>query len=208
MVQSPGQRARATGVVIPVRAFALGKARLAEQLEPGHRAALARRLADGVADAAGSMPVVVVTSAAEVRDWAVGRGLAVVDDPGSLDSAAGAGRAYLGGLGCVRAVVAHADLPWATDLTSVARDGARPIVTLVPCHRDDGTPVLSVPTDVPFDFAYGEGSFRRHAAEARRRGYGVRVLRDASLAFDVDVPADLAALEHDPRFALVTPVDA
>jgi 2-phospho-L-lactate/phosphoenolpyruvate guanylyltransferase len=51
-----------------------------------------------------------------------------------------------------------------------------------------------VPVDVPFRFAYGPGSFRRHAAEARRLGLGFRVVRDADLAFDVDVPDDLDRL--------------
>jgi len=54
--------------------------------------------------------------------------------------------------------------------------------------------VLAVPTGVAFRFAYGPGSFRRHVAEARRLGLGVRVVRDPDLAFDVDVPEDLAAL--------------
>src|SRR5689334_12462361 len=161
MVENPGQRARSAGVVIPVRAFALGKARLAEQLHPDDRAALARRLADGVADAAGDLPVVVVTSADEVRTWALGRGLEVLPDPGSLDDAAHAGRARLRERGCARAVIAHADLPWATTLAPVVHDGSVPVVVIVPCHRDDGSPVVSVPTGLPFDFAYGPGSFRR-----------------------------------------------
>ncbi len=65
---------------------------------------------------------------------------------------------------------------------------------MVPCHRDDGTNVLSLPADTAFRFSYGPGSFRRHAAEGRRLGLGVRVVRDPDLAFDVDVPEDLAAL--------------
>ncbi len=63
-----------------------------------------------------------------------------------------------------------------------------------------------------FAFAYGPGSFRRHAAEARRLGLGLRVVRDPDLAFDVDVPADLAAIDGDAlaasgRLELATPVD-
>jgi 2-phospho-L-lactate guanylyltransferase len=65
---------------------------------------------------------------------------------------------------------------------------------LVPCHRDDGTPVLSLPVHAPFEFQYGPGSFRLHAAEARRVGLGVRVVRDPTLAFDIDLPDDLARL--------------
>jgi 2-phospho-L-lactate/phosphoenolpyruvate guanylyltransferase len=182
------------GVVIPVRAFALGKARLAAQLDAAARSDLARRLADRVAAAAGELPTVVVSSAPDVRDWARARGLDTIDDPGSLDEAAVAGRRWVEARRCARAVIVHADLPLARTLTPVARDQARPIVAVVPCHRDDGTTVLSVPVDEPFRFAYGAGSFRRHAAEARRLGLGFRVVRDADLAFDVDVPADLDRL--------------
>jgi 2-phospho-L-lactate guanylyltransferase len=183
-----------TGVVIPIRAFALGKARLAGALDAAERAVLGRRWAEHVVGAAAGHPGVVVSSDPEVRDWADGQGLLVLDDPGTLDAAADVGRAALRERGCARVVVAHADLPRARTLAGVVRDGSRPVVVLVPCHRDDGTPVLSVPADADFRFAYGPGSFRRHAVEARRLGLGVRVVRDAELAFDVDVPADLVEL--------------
>jgi len=121
----------------------------------------------------------------------------VVDDPGTLDTAAAAGRAVLRDRGCTRVVIAHADLPYARTFAGVVRDGSQPVVTIVPCHRDDGTPVLSLPAAPDFRFAYGPGSYRRHAAEARRLGLGVRVVRDPDLAFDVDLPADLATLATD-----------
>ena len=187
------------GVVIPIRAFALGKARLAELLSAGARADLIRRWADQVADAAGALgdPRGLVRS----RRPGVGRGraLPMIDDPGSLDAAADAGRAWGAERGWSRVVVAHADLPDARTFAGVVRDGRRAIVTIVPCHRDDGTPVLSLPVDLNFHFAYGPGSFRRHAAEARRVGAAVRVVRDPSLAFDVDLPGDLALLRTTTR---------
>jgi 2-phospho-L-lactate guanylyltransferase len=188
-------RTPATGAVIPIRAFALGKARLAASLESAERAALGRRWAEQVAHAAAPMPVVVVSSDPDVRAWASDLTLDVLDDPGTLDAAAAAGRDHLRTGGCTRVVVAHADLPRARDLARLARDAAQPIVALVPCHRDDGTPVLSVPTAADFRFAYGPGSFRRHAAEARRLGLGLRVVRDPDLAFDVDIPDDLVTLD-------------
>jgi 2-phospho-L-lactate guanylyltransferase len=187
------------GVVIPVRAFAFGKARLAEHLDDATRTQLARRLADRVAAASGELPTVVVSDAPDVRNWARARGLDVADDPGTLDGAAAAGCRWLEMRDRARAVIAHADLPFARSLAPLARDGARPIVAVVPCHRDDGTTVLSVPVAVPFRFAYGPGSFRRHAAEARRLGLGFRVVRDAELAYDVDVPDDLARLDRAAR---------
>jgi len=130
-----------------------------------------------------------------VRVWALGAGVtAVIDDPGGLDASARAGVLWCRAQGLPRAIVAHADLPWARTFAGVANDGSLPIVVAVPCHRDDGTPVLSVPVDADFEFAYGEGSFRRHVSMARHRGLGVRVVRDPRLAFDVDVPADLTRL--------------
>ena len=182
------------GVVLPIRSFVLGKARLAADLDDIARAELGRRLADRVADAADPYPVVVVTSAPEVRAWAAARQLSVLDDPGSLDGAARRGQQHFAATGVGRVVVAHADLPRARSLVGLARDASQPVVALVPCHRDDGTNVLAVPAGVAFGFAYGPGSFRRHVAETRRLGLGVRVVRDPDLAFDVDVPEDLVAL--------------
>lgn len=182
------------GVAVPIRAFALGKARLAEVVASDERADLARRFATRVVTAAGELPVVVVTSAPEVEAWARELGVPTVTDPGTLDAAAAAGRSFLAERGCDRVVIAHADLPLARTFAPVAGDGDEPVVALVPCHRDDGTPVLAVPAAVPFRFAYGPGSYRRHVEEAARLGLGLRVVRDPDLAFDVDVPADLERL--------------
>ncbi len=183
-----------TGVVIPIHAFALGKARLADALDASERATLARRWAEQVATAAADHLTIVVSSDREVREWARGLALDVLDDPGTLDSAADIGRVALRDRGCTRVVVAHADLPHARTFAGVVRDASRPIAVIVPCHRDDGTPVLSLPAAADFRFAYGPGSFRRHAAEAHRIGLGLRVVRDPDLAFDVDVPEDLLEL--------------
>ncbi len=181
--------------MIPIRAFVGGQDRLADALDDDARAELGRELASRVLTAAAPFPVVVVTSAPEVRDWALVSGAtAVIDDPGSLDAAARAGVSWCRERRLPRAIVAHADLPWARSFGSLANDASRPIVVIVPCHRDDGTPVLSVPTDVDLTFAYGAGSFRRHAALARDRGLAVRVLRDPTLAFDVDIADDLTRL--------------
>jgi len=183
------------GVVIPIRGFRSGMVRLAGALDDDERAALAQTMAERVIAAAGSLPVVVVSSAPEVVAWAAAAGLDRIADVGTgLDGAAAAGFAHLVAQGCDRVVVAHADLPRARDsaLVALVRSGARAL-TVVPCHRDDGTPVMVVPADTPFSFAYGPGSFRRHVACARAAGLPVRVVRDPDLGYDVDVPEDLPA---------------
>jgi 2-phospho-L-lactate guanylyltransferase len=195
------------GVVIPIRTFALANTRLSDHLSADARAALARRLADTVVRAAGNAPVVIVTSAPEVQEWAHGRGLGVEPDPGTLDDAAAAGFGALIALGVQRVVVAHADLPFATTFEPLTRDADRPIAVLVPCQRDDGTPVLSVPAHPRMAFAYGPGSFRRHVAAARAAGLAVRVVRDPRLGFDVDTVDDLHALVARDPDVLATPLE-
>ena len=96
-------------------------------------------------------------------------------------------------------IVAHADLPHARPGALERFATIAPgIVTIVPCHRDDGTPVLSVPAGAGFAFAYGPGSARRHAAIARGLGLAVHIVRDPELGFDVDVPADLDGPRSTP----------
>jgi 2-phospho-L-lactate guanylyltransferase len=191
MRRDSGNRWAHAGVVLPIRSFVLGKARLSVDLDDAARAELGRRLADRVADAAAPYDVVVVTSAPEVRNWAAARRLTVLDDPGSLDAAAARGQRHLTAAGMGRVVVAHADLPWARSLAGLVRDASRPVVALVPCHRDDGTNVLALPAETAFRFSYGPGSFARHLAEADRLGLPPRVLDLPDLAWDIDEPADV-----------------
>jgi 2-phospho-L-lactate guanylyltransferase len=195
MVLEPSRLAR-TGVVIPIRAFAVGKARLSGTLDAARRAELAESMADQVVAAAGALPVVVVSSADDVCAWAARHATTVIADPGTLDGAAAVGVAWCNDRGLARTIVAHADLPRAPvdGLERFAHDARQPIVTVVPCHRDDGTPVISIPVASSFAFAYGPGSFRRHLAAARAAGLAVRVVRDPRFGFDVDLPSDLAAL--------------
>ncbi|HVW35084.1 MAG TPA: 2-phospho-L-lactate guanylyltransferase [Acidimicrobiia bacterium] len=189
-----------SAVVIPIRSFGDGKSRLGARLDRAERAGLVRSMAENVVAAAGPMPVAVVSGAPEVREWALALGLSVLDDPGSLDRAAAAGLAWAAAGGFGRVVIAHGDLPLATALSPLTIDRGRPVAVIVPCHRDDGTPVLSLPTAADgFAFAYGPGSFRRHAAAARAAGLAVRVRRDDRLGRDVDAPEDLVGLPGPAR---------
>jgi 2-phospho-L-lactate/phosphoenolpyruvate guanylyltransferase len=177
-------------VVVPVKAFAAAKLRLAGVLEPAERAALARRMAGVVVAAAAPLPVFVVCDDDAVAAWAEKAGAGVVWCPGrGLNGAVADGVAALARAGVERAIVAHADLPLATRLDWVAGfDG----VTLVPDRRRDGTNVAAVPTASGFEFSYGGGSFARHRAEAARLGLAARLVSDPFLAWDVDLPGDLA----------------
>jgi 2-phospho-L-lactate guanylyltransferase len=182
----------ATAVLVPVKAFARAKLRLAPAVAPEERARLARLWAEHVLTVAAPLPVAVVCDDDAVATWAAAAGARVVWAPGhGLNRAVAFGVAQLRASGVERVIVAHGDLPLAGDLRWVARFAG---VTIVPDHGDDGTNVISLPTATPFRFAYGAGSFRRHGAETRRLGLPLRVVRDPLLGRDIDVPADLAAL--------------
>jgi len=180
-------------VLVPIKAFAAAKGRLAAALGDGERAALARAMAVQVLRAAEPLPVTVVTDDDEVAALAAAHGAEVLADPGGgLDAAVEAGVAHLAERGFDEVVVAHADLPLAAGLAALT--GEADACTLVPDRRGDGTNVLVVPTGRGFTFAYGPGSFARHVAEAERLGLAVRAVRDARLGWDVDVPEDLEGL--------------
>jgi 2-phospho-L-lactate/phosphoenolpyruvate guanylyltransferase len=176
-------------VLVPVKAFADAKLRLAPALPAEERSRLAQAMAAHVIEAARPLPVAVVCDDAAVADWARHHGALVVWEPGrGLNGAVQAGVERLASAGARRVVVAHADLPLAGPLGWACRF---PGVTLVPDRHDDGTNVACVPTESGFTFSYGPGSFQRHGAEARRLGLGLRVVREPMLGHDVDVPADL-----------------
>ena len=117
-------------VLIPVKAFADAKVRLEEVLDADARSALARRMAETVVAAAAPLPVTVVCDDDEVASWAATLGAPVSqgDEPG-LNRAGSTGVAALADAGFETVIVAHGDLPRATNLARCADfDG----VTLVP----------------------------------------------------------------------------
>jgi 2-phospho-L-lactate guanylyltransferase len=179
-------------VVIPVKAFAHAKMRLAPVLAPRERAELARKMAERVVAAARPLPVVVVCDDAEVSAWASNLGARALVEPGlGLNGAVNTAFSQLGEEGYHRLVVAHGDLPLATNLSWLAEVVG---IALVPDRHLEGTNVISLPTGCGFRFAYGPGSFSRHQEEARRTGLAWRVVHDADLAWDVDFPADMTAV--------------
>lgn len=180
-------------MLVPVKAFADAKVRLAPALDPDRRARLARTMAAGVVRAAGHLPVWVVCDDDEVARWAQGVGASVLWMPSrGLNLAVTDGVVALAAEGVARVIVCHADLPAAIRLDHlVPADPRAPTMVVVPDRRRDGTNVVSLPTSSGFRFSYGAGSFPRHLDEARRIGLDVEVVDDPTLSWDVDLPEDL-----------------
>ena len=177
-------------VLVPVKAFAAAKRRLAPVLDAAQRAELARAMARTVLEAALPLPRYVACDDSGVAAWAEAIGAQVIWTPGlGLNGAVTRGVEVLSDRGFGQVVVAHADLPGATALAPLTGFSG---VTLVPDRREDGTNVACIPAGAGFVFSYGPGSFGRHRAEANRLGLELRVALVADLQWDVDTPDDLA----------------
>ena len=188
-VSAPDLVPPTVGVVVPLRSLTSGKLRLRALLTADDRATLIHSMASAVVAAAHELPVLIVYDDPAVAIWAtrVGANSLAATEPG-LNAAVEFGRAHLIEQGFDRVIIAHADLPHATDLRPVGEfDG----ITLVPDRAGDGTNVMSVPSDVDFTFCYGPGSFATHLRLAEATGRDVRVFNDPRLAWDVDHPDDL-----------------
>jgi 2-phospho-L-lactate guanylyltransferase len=183
-------------VVIPVKAFGRAKHRLAAALDPTERAELARSMATRVVHAAAPLAVTVVCDDDEVADWARSVGAEVGWTPGlDLSQAVTDTISQLAAQGVERVVVAHGDLPFASDLDLLAWVDPD-VVILVPDRHGRGSNVVSVPAAAGFRFSYGPDSLARHTAEVERLGLVLRIVHSEKLGWDVDEPADLDAPGH------------
>lgn len=190
-------------VLVPVKGFGRAKLRLAPALSPARRRELAETMATRVVTSAGALPVAVVCDDEEVAAWARGLGASVIWAPGlGLNGAVQRGVECLARDGVQAVAVAAGDLPLATDLGWVTEF---PGITLIPDRRHDGTNVIALPSNIAFRFSYGPGSFSRHLAQSRDCGVPVRVVHSSPLAWDVDLPEDLAALEPLAPLAPLAP---
>ena len=156
---------------IPIQRVRAGKARLAG-FARRRRARRARR-GDGPnrwCAPPAPLPVVVVSTDPEVRDWAARLGVEVLDDPGHAQRRRRRRARPPRRTGCSRVVVAHADLPppaTSPGSRATARSRSSP---WCPCHRDDGTPCSRVPADGRLPLRLR----RRVVPPPRRRGAAAR----------------------------------
>jgi 2-phospho-L-lactate guanylyltransferase len=176
-------------VLVPVKRFDHAKGRLGTLLSSDERVELARWLAERVVASAGAAPVFVACDNEIVAEWADSAGAEVLWCPGmGLNGAVDTSRETIAGKGFDHIVVAHSDLPFATDLGRLA---VRDTITIVPDRALGGTNVMALPVRSAVTASYGANSFRSHLAMALDDRFRVEVRRDRYLSLDVDTPADL-----------------
>lgn len=185
-------------VVIPVKAPDCCKTRLRDVLAPTAHRALVDRMFRRVAHAAeGTHGVDAVHVLGPTR-----QALPTIPDPGGGLNAALASALRTAEAAAVdRLVILPADLPYVTasDIRLLLEVPLQAVV-IASDRRRTGTNALSLPVHAArdFRFAYGPGSFARHCATVLELGLAVVDVRSEALAFDIDDPTDLAALQSAP----------
>jgi 2-phospho-L-lactate guanylyltransferase len=191
--------------LVPAKAFARGKSRLAPALSDAARADFARGLFDHVLatlTASGAVDgVLVATDSDAVAEAARSHGADVLRDVaggGALAAVVDAGLAALSARGATQALVLMADLP------QLAADDVRMLVAafdradVVVVRADDGLHTnalgLAPPGCLPTRFGRGD-SFAAHVGDARSAGLRVAIIDNERVAFDVDGPDDHARLQ-------------
>lgn len=189
--------------IVPVRGFAAGKSRLAPALGATGRAALNRELLAhtlavlGSWDGALSRCIVVSPSLPALR-FARSAGAAPLYEGAQavgLNRALELGVTRARARGATHTLILAGDLPYlATGALTEMEEAARsaPCVVLAPDKSGTGTNALLTGVRTGFACAFGPGSFAAHRAMATRAGLEVIVVRRRELAFDLDLPEDLA----------------
>jgi 2-phospho-L-lactate/phosphoenolpyruvate guanylyltransferase len=180
--------------LIAVKARAACKTRLQQQLVPGERIALVRRMLAAVISAAHSAQSVAQVIVLSPERDTVPEDVPVLADSGhGLNAALMQAQRALLAMGCRELLILPADLPNATaaELDRLVRAGRRGGFAIAPDLAQSGTNALCLATMQEFQFRFGAGSRQLHLHEARRLGLKARTVNAAGLAFDIDTPADL-----------------
>lgn len=190
--------------VLPVKSFAGAKSRLSHLPAP-RRVALARSLFDHVMTVLLDCPLVagvlVLTNGDDVEREALRRGAEVLRDRERqpIRRVIDAGLTHLAARNTSAALVLMSDLP-RLDTDTVSRLITRMHehqVVIAPDVREQGTNALGLrpPDCLPTCFGNPD-SLQRHLSAIEQRGLRYIVHRDPHIAFDVDLPADFARLQH------------
>jgi 2-phospho-L-lactate guanylyltransferase len=193
-------------IVIPVKAFADAKSRLAPRLPAYARAELAEALCADTFHTVGRVHgldiVIVVSSEACALDWARQRGWHTLVEERQISESASVDLAsrYCAEAGVRSLLRIPTDIPLvhSSDIEEIFEEQAQsPVCVIVPSRDGTGTNALLRSPPALFPSLFGRDSFPRHMAAARAAGAIVRILRNPRIELDLDEPDDLQLLRDD-----------
>jgi 2-phospho-L-lactate/phosphoenolpyruvate guanylyltransferase len=189
-------------LVVPVRSLRDGKSRLAPAFDAQQRRAFVEWLLVRTLERAAQFPglerTLVVSACNEARAQASARGARVIEEraPGGLNNALRQAQLALRDAGVTRMLMVSSDLPLlqAEDLQCLAAASSAGAIAIAPDRTRQGTNGISLCAATDFDFSFGPNSFQRHLERLRQLDVDSTIVERTGLAFDVDVPNDLAEL--------------
>lgn len=183
--------------LVPIKARALCKSRLAEKLSDAQRRFVVRRLLMHVVDAlqqSSAIDHIAVVSAE--RDCVPPSIEVLPDRGGGLNSALTEAVAIARLRGATEVIIVLPDTALLTpaDLHAMIGGMRNDGLALAPDRHDSGTNALAQRIAIPLQYRFGRESFRNHLAEARRQGLHPTIIRRRGLAFDLDTASDFEHL--------------
>ena len=186
--------------IIPVKPLRRGKSRLAGTLSEDEREQLNKSLLEHTLDTLTNLKeieqVLVVSRDPHALTIARNHGARTVREDGqphlntALQRATVVARVY-----ATRGVlVLPADLPLLNRedvLTLLDKASQPPVVVIAPDRHRKGTNALLMSPAGLIEYDFGDDSFERHCARARRAGARLEVVELPSLGLDLDLPEDL-----------------
>jgi 2-phospho-L-lactate guanylyltransferase len=199
-----------TFAIVPVKPFDEGKSRLNVVLESSRRAQFNGELFDRTVAKLvifpGAAQTIVVSRSETVLEQARRAGMVAVTEIGdALNDALSLASEVARERGATTIVVVPTDLPLidASLLERVvSKASAEKTCVLAPDELRQGTNLLVITPPDDTIFQFGDRSFEKHKILAKSRGYSVKIVDDARLAFDIDNPAD-----YERWIALCAPDD-
>lgn len=186
-----------TWAIIPVKPFEQAKSRLAGALSPDERAELAETCFTHVLSVARAAPevstVLVISRDPAVLALAEKWGARTLVEQGD-DLNAAWSQATDAAKDADAILLLPGDLPFMEkdDIAAmIALADVPRSVVIAPDHKRDGTNALLIRPPGLIGYAYGMGSFERHAAAALAAGVRPRLYTSERM-LDIDVPDDLA----------------
>lgn len=198
--------------LIPVRDFRTGNSRLAQTLDENARNQLGRWMLERVLKAAGGAErvdeIAVLSDSAEVLTLAGEHGaVGLLHESSGLNNDLEIGRSWARERNACSLLIVHGDLPFLTSEEVNAflkehepsENSGRDI--RIARSKDGGTTALFTRPIDAIPFLFGERSFEKHSAAARRYGREAQSFESFGFAHDIDSPEDLEFLLSREREA-------
>lgn len=190
-------------VIIPVKPLKLAKSRLSPVITPEQREQFAEAMLRHVLSVLREVPQVAGTLviSRDNRALSIAREYRAhtVQESGAPELNAALMRAtqVVRGWRAEAVLILPADLPFVAreDVSEIIRLGQKeplsPSVVIATDRNEDGTNALYVSPPGLIQYAYGAGSYRRHAMMARDAGATIEKYTSERLLWDIDLPEDL-----------------